>query len=323
MPAALERTLAQRDGFEAVVERLRHPGVKRVLVTGNGAAFYAAQCAALAALCGPSLGCEWLAIPAGLFAEERVPAREGDVLLVVSSSGELKDIVAPLAAGKIAAPVVAVTAKAQGTIGRAAEARALVHVESQRASTHTQGYVGNVLALLHIVASLRKDAALLEALQAAPEACARALADAPSWASDQAPKLASLRAAVVTGSGPAWPAAMETALLLKEVSMLPAEGMDSREGATSGMYALSPQQCLFSIRLTEDPFADETERICSRRGAIVVRVPGAALGPAELAPITAFPASLALAIAVGQAKGLNVDEPAWSKAYFETVRVSK
>ena len=39
--------------------------------------------------------------------------------------------------------------------------------------------------------------------------------------------------AVVFGSGPAWAAALEAALLLKEVSGMPAEGVETRRGATS------------------------------------------------------------------------------------------
>ena len=46
--------------------------------------------------------------------------------------------------------------------------------------------------------------------------------------------------AVVFGSGPAWAAALEAALLLKEVSGMPAEGVETREGATSTMMALGP-----------------------------------------------------------------------------------
>ena len=42
---------------------------------------------------------------------------------------------------------------------------------------------------------------------------------------------------------------MEAALLLKETSIVPAEGMDTREGATTGMYALSSSQLVLGLGL--------------------------------------------------------------------------
>ena len=45
--------------------------------------------------------------------------------------------------------------------------------------------------------------------------------------------------AVVFGGGPGWAAALEAALLLKEVARVPAEGVETREGATSAMMALA------------------------------------------------------------------------------------
>jgi fructoselysine-6-P-deglycase FrlB-like protein len=67
MPAAMRRTLELQQGFEQVAAALREPRIRRVLVTGNGAAYYVAQAAASASLGLSHEGsAAWLAIPAGL-----------------------------------------------------------------------------------------------------------------------------------------------------------------------------------------------------------------------------------------------------------------
>ena len=70
------------------------------------------------------------------------------------------------------------------------------------------------------------DAALAALLATAPEAAARAVADAEPWAEEQQAAFAAAPppAGIVVGGGPAWAAAMELALMLKEVSRIPAEG---------------------------------------------------------------------------------------------------
>ena len=105
-------------------------------------------------------------------------------------------------------------------------------------------------------------------------------------------------AAVVFGSGPAWAAALEGALFLKEVAMVPTEGCETREGATTAMFALGPGHLVLSLATRDDPLLDEAERVCSARGATVVRLPGGDQADRRLAPITALPAITAFAAAL-------------------------
>ena len=70
------------------------------------------------------------------------------------------------------------------------------------------------------------------------------------------------------GTRYAWPAAMEAALLLKETSILPAEGMETREGATSGMYALSESQLVIGLGLgAADHLVTEALNVCAPSGS--------------------------------------------------------
>ena len=131
---------------------------------------------------------------------------------------------------------------------------------------------------------------------------------------------ASPSAAVVVGGGPAWAAALELALMLKEIARIPAEGVETREGATSAMFGLDRGHLMVSLDPEGDPLGDEALRLCAATGATTLRLPGVAGADARLAPVTTLPAAAALAATLALAAGHDVDHPAWTDAYYETAR---
>ena len=295
----------------------------RIVVTGNGAAYYAALALWTAALQWPA-GPEVVALPAGALSAGRLAWRPGDLLLVVSASGELRDIVTLLDEGSDGRvprpphPYALLTATPTSTLARTAGACAVVPVRAQRAVTHTQAYVGNVLALLLLWQQVAGADLGLEA-DALPDLVTRGLSEAESWAAGLGP-LDVPSAAIACGAGGGWPAALETALLLKEISGVPAEGMETREAATSGMYALRAGHLAVSVPTAADPYAGETEAVCAATGARVLRLPVPPTASDLVTPITSFPAALALAARLGRDAGLDVDQPAWTAAYYRTAR---
>jgi fructoselysine-6-P-deglycase FrlB-like protein len=319
VPDALAATLDAADGVGETAAVLARPDVRRVVATGNGAAYYVAHALWLASL-ESRRGPEVVAVPGGLVARGAFPWREGDALLAVSSSGEFRDVVEAIAAGA-PRPLAAITAHADSSIGRAADARALQTVHAQTAVTHTQAFANGVALALAVWAEATGDRALADVVAGAPEAARAALAAADAWAAGPAfDGLATPAAAVVFGSGPAWAAALEAALLLKEVARIPAEGAETREGATSAMYALAPGHLVLSLQTAGDAALDEADALCRRAGATVLRAPGGELADRRLAPITTFPAATAVAIALAEAAGHDVDHPAWTEAYYATAR---
>ena len=122
------------------------------------------------------------------------------------------------------------------------------------------------------------------------------------------------------GSRHAWAGALEGALLLKEVAGIPAEGVETREGATSAMYPLQPGHLVVSLPTAGDLLFEETEEICAGRGATVLRAPGGDLADPRLSAVTMFPATVALAARLGVESGLDVDQPAWTNAYYAVAR---
>lgn len=316
IPAALTATLARREGFDAVIEQLIDPRVKRIVATGNGAAYYAAMALWLASLRRPGAA-SVIALPAGIVADAAFPWADGDLLVGISSSGAFRDVVA---AARHAGRSVAITADPRSALAGAVSASAVVQVLGNRSVTHTQAYCGGVLTALALWSEVTADTALAQALDAAPNAVGGSTEVAPGWASTFADALGRPTAAVAFGSGSGWAAALEAALLLKEVARIPAEGVETREGATSAMYGLGAGHLVLSIGSSDDATLQEAEDVCASTGATVVRVPGAASDDPRLSPILSFPAALALGIELGTRAGVDVDHPSWTTAYTRTSR---
>jgi len=321
LPEALERTITDARGFDEAAALLGGPAVRRIVATGNGASYYVAHALWLASLASRPAGLpEVVALPAGLLARG-FSWREGDRLLVVSSSGRLRDAIEALEAGA-PRPYAAITAAEDSPIGAGAGACAVVHVERQEATTHTQAYCGNLVAALAVWARLARDETLAQAVRSVPDEAATGLAEADTWVGRVAPEAGTPIAAIAFGDGPAWAAALETALLVKEIARIPAEGVETREGATSAMYGLAPGHLALSLPTGDDSLVAEAEETCRAAGATVVRVPGGSGADPRLSPVTTFPAALALAVVLGLRAELDVDHPGWADAYFATARVA-
>jgi fructoselysine-6-P-deglycase FrlB-like protein len=317
LPSSVAATLDDNAGVAEVAALLRAEGVRRVVASGNGAAYYVAVALWLGSLEGAQ-GPEVVAAPSGLLARGEFAWRPGDVLLAVSSSGEFRDLVEAVDAG-VPGPYAAVTANAGSTLGSRAEARALVSVANQRAVTHTQAFCGAVVAALGVWAEVTSDAGLDAALRRLPDELESTIASARTWVGEIGEVDA--ETAVVFGSGPAWAGALEAALLLKEVARIPAEGVETREGATSAMMALGHGALALSLAAgAEDPLLAEAEEICAGQGATVLRAPAGATADRRLAAVSTFPAAAALSALLGVARGLDVDQPAWTGAYYRVAR---
>jgi fructoselysine-6-P-deglycase FrlB-like protein len=317
LPASLAATLEAREGVAETAAFLGGDDVRRIVATGNGASYYVALALWLASLEGRP-GPEVVAVPSGLVARGGFSWRPGDRLLAISASGEFRDLVE--AADALRAPFAAVTATAGSMIGSRAGTRALVTVRHQRAVTHTQAFCGAVAASLSVWAELTGDTGLRIALERLPDAYSSVVKTAERWAADA--EQLDPTFAVVFGSGPAWAAALEAALLLKEVAGVPAEGLETREGATSAMFVLREGHLVLTLSIATDPLLDEAEAICRGRGATVLRAPAPDVDR-RLAAVSTFPAAVALSARIGRERGIDVDRPAWVNAYYDVARTSE
>jgi fructoselysine-6-P-deglycase FrlB-like protein len=304
LPGALRDTLAAAEGVAEAAAALQ--GADRIVATGNGAAYYVAHALWLASLESRS-SVPIVAVPCGVVVRDSFAWQPGDAVLAVSSSGEFRDVV-EIARGK--RPCVAITATADSSLAAAADAVVLQRVVSQRAVTHTQAIAGAYACGLALLGDPEVDALLATAGDAAEQA----VAEAEAWE----PEVGTPPAAIAVGGGPAWAAAMELALMLKEISRIPAEGVETREGATSASFGLDRGHLMVSLDPEGDTDGDEAVRLCAAAGAVTLRLPGS--DDPRLAPITALPAAAALSAQLALAAGHDVDRPAWTDAYYETAR---
>jgi fructoselysine-6-P-deglycase FrlB-like protein len=306
LPVSLRDTLTAAEGVAEAAGVLR--GADRIVATGNGAAYYVAHALWLASLESRS-AVPIVAVPCGIAVRESFRWQPGDAVLAISSSGEFRDVV-EIARRAGSRPCVAITADAGSSLAAAATAVVVQRVHSQRAVTHTQAIAGAYACGLALLGDAEIDALLATAGDAAEQA----VAEAEAWA----PDVGSPPAAIAVGGGPAWAAALELALMLKEIARIPAEGVETREGATSASFGLDRGHLMVSLDRAGDPDGDEAVRLCAAAGAVTLRLPGSE--DARLAPITTLPAAAALSAELAIAAGHDVDRPAWTDAYYETAR---
>jgi fructoselysine-6-P-deglycase FrlB-like protein len=319
LPAALDATLEAAEGIAEAARLLRDPSVERIVATGNGAAYYVAHALWLVSLESAGAGPPIVAVPCGIAVREQFRWQPGDAVLAVSSSGRFRDVVA-IAERAGGRPCVALTASADSPLAAASSAAVVQHVFSQRAVTHTQAVAGAYASGLALWAAVTRDEELTALLAGAVAAAETAVAGAEAWAGEALDALAIPPAAVAVGGGTAWAAAVELALMLKEISRIPAEGVETREGATSAMFGLAPGHLMVSLDPEGDPHGDEALRLCAATGASTLRFPAAATDRARLSLITSLPAAAALSAVLAVAAGHDVDKPTWTDAYYETAR---
>ena len=295
--------------------------MRRVIVSGNGASWYAANAMWHAALLGGQ-ALEVVSVPAGLLASGALRWREGDFLLAVSSSGSMRDLVELARDPALPRPFGLITAAPRSALRDASGASAMISLTAQRAVSHTQAYLGGVVAALDVLALVTGDLQLAGALRRLPDLLQAQLGDAPAWAEESAAGLEPTwpRSAVVFGSGPAWAAAQEAALLLKEVARIPAEGTETREGATSAMYALNAEDIVLALPVAGDALAGEAGEVCARRGARLLGAPWSEEADPRVAAVVHFVYPLALAIELALAGETNPDQPDWYSDYEATAR---
>jgi glucosamine--fructose-6-phosphate aminotransferase (isomerizing) len=322
-PAALAATVDARDGVDAAAALLRSEDVRRVVAVGNGAAYYVAHALWLAALESDGDGPALVAVPCGVAAAETFRWRPRDAVLAVSSSGEFRDVVQIAdRAGAAGRPCVAVTAAEESSLAGTATATVLQRVDHQRAVTHTQALWGGYAAALGLWAAVTGDRDLRAVVDTAPACAARAVVAADAWASEALGGVERPVAAVVAGGGPAWAGALEAALMLKEIARVPAEGVETREGATSSMFGLDRGHLMVSLDAPGEPAGDEAVRLCAAAGAATLRLPALTDADPRLALVTSLPAAAALAAALAARGGPDGDHPTWTDAYYATARSS-
>jgi fructoselysine-6-P-deglycase FrlB-like protein len=315
LPASLRATLDNANGFDAAAVALAR--ADRILVTGNGASYYAGVAMWLASL-GSRM--DVVSVPSGLL--RQVEFRPGDAVLAVSVSGEFRDLVETVDEGRLPRPLVLITASPSSTLGRRADTVAELTVTEHGTETHPQDFCTATAACLAVLARLTHDDELHRLVESVPARVAVTLDGIEPFFEDRLSAVARPQAAICSGHGAAWAGALELALLVKEIARIPTEGLETREGATSALTGLHPGCLAVGLESLGDQFLDEAERLWASSGAATLRIPFGAKVDPRVVPIVSFPAGAALAVVLAQRAGLDPNHPWWVDAYMSTARAN-
>jgi glucosamine--fructose-6-phosphate aminotransferase (isomerizing) len=256
-PEALRQSIAGRvtragaiqvEELEPVADAIR--AATRVELVACGSAYYAS-------LVGAAALQEWTGLPArstvGSEFRYSPPPLDGSTLVIaVTQSGETADTIAPTRhAREQGCPIVAVTNTVGSAITREADAVVFLQAGPEIAVAASKTFVTQVTTLVVLAAAIAKirgslsgelEQELAGALHALPGAAQRTIDAAAPTAGALARRYVNSRGFMFVGRGYTYPAALEGALKLKEISYVHAEGYAAGE-LKHGPISLLDAEC--------------------------------------------------------------------------------
>ena len=256
-PEALSQSIAGRVTRADRIHVEELAGLEEILRTVTRVELIACGSAHHAALIGAAAIQDWTGIPAraNIGSEFRYgppPLDERTLVIAVTQSGETADTIAPTRlARERGCPIIAVTNTVGSAITREADAVLFLQAGPEIAVAASKTFVTQVTTLVILAAAIAKargalpdseELALGSALRALPAAAARALVSAALTTPDLARRYVNSRGFMFVGRGATYPAALEGALKLKEVSYVHAEGYAAGE-LKHGPISLLDAEC--------------------------------------------------------------------------------
>ncbi len=337
-PAALQATLAGRLDADGVVDLSELElgdlsGIERIVVVACGTAYHAGLLGKYAI--------ERLArlpVEVAVASEYRYADPFGDertLVVAISQSGETTDTLAAVEAARgFGARVLAVTNTQGSLITRDADTVLLTKAGPEVGVAATKTFLTQVAALYLLALELagsrdsRSSEELAEiglGLRRSPEKVEEVLGLLEGRVGEAVEVFAGARCALFLGRGHLYPAALEGALKLKEISYLPAEGYPAGE-MKHGPIALVDEQCPVVAVLGEGILREKTlsnveETVARGARVIAIAREGDQAGrvarvvlpvpemPELLSPLVSTVPLQLLAYHVAKARGLNVDKP--------------
>ena len=337
-PAALQATLAGRLDADGAVDLSELDlgdlsGIERIAVVACGTAYHAGLLGkyAIERLAR-------LSVEAAVASEYRYADPVGDehtLVVAISQSGETTDTLAAVEAARgFGARILAITNTQGSLITREADAVLLTKAGPEVGVAATKTFLTQVAALYLVALTLagargsRSSEELAEiglGLRRSPEKVEETLGLLEGRIGEAVGIFAGARCALFLGRGHLYPAALEGALKLKEISYLPAEGYPAGE-MKHGPIALVDEQCPVVAVLGEGTLRDKTlsnveETVARGARVIAIAHEGDQAGGAArvvlpvpemlelLSPLVSTVPLQLLAYHVAKARGLNVDKP--------------
>jgi glucosamine--fructose-6-phosphate aminotransferase (isomerizing) len=256
-PDALRQSLAGRVGRDDRIHLPEIDSLEGVLREITRVELVACGSASYAALVGASAIEAWTGLPARVTAGSEFryspPPLDGRTLVIaVTQSGETADTIAPTRhAREQGCPIIAITNTLGSAITREADAVLFLQAGPEIAVAASKTFVTQVTTLIVLAAAIGRirgtfpeasERELAGALRALPDAALRALDLNAPIAADLARRYVNSRGFIFVGRGSTYPAALEGALKLKELSYVHAEGYAAGE-LKHGPISLLDAEC--------------------------------------------------------------------------------
>ncbi|MEZ0239304.1 MAG: glutamine--fructose-6-phosphate transaminase (isomerizing) [Chloroflexota bacterium] len=256
-PEALRQSLAGRVDREGHIQAPEIEPLADAIRSATRVELVACGTASYAALVGASAIEEWTGLPARVtvgseFRYSPPPLDERTLVIAVTQSGETADTIAPTRmARERGCTIVAVTNTVGSAITREADAVLFLQAGPEIAVAASKTFVTQVTTLIVLAAAMAKirgslddadERALGTSLRHLPDAAARTLQLNAPGASVLARRYVNSRGFIFVGRGATYPAALEGALKLKEISYVHAEGYPAGE-LKHGPISLLDAEC--------------------------------------------------------------------------------
>jgi glucosamine--fructose-6-phosphate aminotransferase (isomerizing) len=235
----------------------------------------------------------------------------GWLVVGVSQSGktpEIVDVVERLRAG--GGKAIAITNDADSPLAAASEVVIELGAGEERAVPATKTFTAQMAAFAVLAAALGDVPWAGGDLALVPESVAAVLADAAP-VNALADRWAAAEELVVTARGWLYPAALETALKVREAALVTANGYSVADFLHGPIAAVDPGAAVLALRAEGPTAADVDEAVAAlrARGADVEVLPPVPGVPEALAPIAASVRGQQLALELALRMGLDPDAP--------------
>jgi glucosamine--fructose-6-phosphate aminotransferase (isomerizing) len=255
-PTALLQSLAGRVSLAGEIHAPEVDGLEDAFRQATRVELVACGTASYAALVGAAAIQDWTGLPARVtvgseFRYSPPPLDARTLVIAVTQSGETADTIAPTRWARAqGCPIVAVTNTVGSAITREADAVMFLQAGPEIAVAASKTFVTQVTTLIVLAAAIAKARGALTGeqeldlghqLRMLPEAAARTLELNPSIEA-LARRYVNSRGFMFIGRGYSFPAALEGALKLKEISYMHAEGYAAGE-LKHGPISLLDAEC--------------------------------------------------------------------------------
>jgi glucosamine--fructose-6-phosphate aminotransferase (isomerizing) len=331
-PAAIRLTVDETFPIaQRVAAKLRSRSLQRIFIIGNGTSYYTSLAAGYTArLLAKPGDAQVFPMMAGDFRHYAPSLDESDVIVGMSASGEFRDVIQVFERLHGRNLCVGVTQVPDSSLTRLSDFTLVAGGGQSKVPVMTKTYASTLTsAHLLFLAFYQAPGSYLEDLRLSADRCQAGIDAAEGLLPSLIPQIQHFEHAFHFGAGCGYAAALETALKMKEMAMLHAEGAETWEMA-SGPAIIVDEHSL-CLALTTGGKGDESTTQGAEKsrqwGAAVLEIgPKANVGhwhipvaaPAHecFASLGLVPPAALLAFRLARARGYDPDHPAWRERYY-------